>query len=79
MINFSVMLGQSHRFLGKVDMKLACLAIESILRGYQGHAGAPLAQLVKCGTCGFESHQGHGVVSLSKTLHLHCLVLVHPT
>ena len=28
---------------------------------------------------GFESHEGHGVVSLSKTLHLHCLIgLVQP-
>ena len=28
---------------------------------------------------GFESHEGHGVVSLSKTLHLHCLKgLVQP-
>ena len=27
---------------------------------------------------GFESRQGCGVVSFSKTIHLHCLVLVQP-
>ena len=42
--------------------------------------GAPLAQLVECRTLGgrFESHQGRGVVSLSKILHLHYLALVQP-
>ena len=42
--------------------------------------GAPLAQLVECRTWSqgrwFESPQRLCVVSLSKTLHLHCLVLV---
>ena len=43
--------------------------------------GALLAQLVECATRqghGFESRQGRSVVSLSKTLYLHCLVLVQP-
>ena len=39
-----------------------------------------LAQLVECQTLDrkFESHQGRGVVSLSKTLNPHWLVLVNP-
>ena len=43
---------------------------------------APLAQLVEAPlnrkVADFESHQGRNVVSLSKTLHLHCFVLVQP-
>ena len=40
--------------------------------------GAPLAQLVECRTldCGFESHQGRGILFLRKTLYLHCSVLI---
>ena len=36
--------------------------------------GAPLAQLVECRTR--LGRKGRGVVYLSKTLHLHCLVLI---
>ena len=41
-------------------------------------AAFPLQPLCYRKSCRFEPHQGPGVVSLSKTLHLHCLVLVQP-
>ena len=47
-------------------------------------SGEPLAQLVKCRALDSEAagsnlHQERGIVSLSKTLRLHCIVIVQPT
>ena len=43
-----------------------------------GTLEASIPQFVESQGRGFEFHQGRGVVSLSKKLHPHCLVLVKP-